>query len=58
MSKQIYELKNQRAGLITEAEQAVAKGDHSVMKSKMSEVKKLNSEISALEMLEVEKGIQ
>lgn len=56
MSKQIYELKNQRAGLITEAETAVAKGDHSVYESKMSEVKKLNSEISALEMLEVEKG--
>ena len=56
MSKQIYELKNQRAGLITEAENAVAKGDHSVYESKMSEVKKLNNEISALEMLEVEKG--
>lgn len=56
MSKQIYELKHTRAGLIADAEKAITNKDQTGYEAKMAEVKKLNDEIGALEAIEVEKG--
>lgn len=49
--KKIYELKNQRATLLTDAENALNAKDMELYNSKMEEVKALNSQIEALDAL-------
>lgn len=52
--KKIYELKNQRATLLTDAENALNDTNMELYNSKMEEVKNLNTQITALEELENE----
>lgn len=52
--KKIYELKNQRATLLTDAENALNDTNIELYNSKMEEVKNLNTQITALEELENE----
>lgn len=54
--EKLYELKNQRAALIDMAEKAVNSGDMDGYSGKMSEITKLNQEISALEDIAAERG--
>lgn len=50
----LYELKNQRATLLTDAENALNAKDMDLYNSKMTEVKNLNAQIEALETLQSE----
>lgn len=52
--KKIYELKNQRAILLSDAEKALDAKDMALYNSKMAEVKNMNIEIEALEALQSE----
>lgn len=52
--KKIYELKNQRATLLTDAENALNDKNMELYNSKMEEIKNLNTQITALEELENE----
>lgn len=52
--KKIYELKNQRATLLTDAEKALDSKDMELYNSKMAEVKVMNAQIEALEAIQVE----
>ena len=52
--KKIYELKNQRALILAEAEAALTENDMDKYSTKMAEVKNQNTQISALEELEKE----
>ncbi|HIT53120.1 MAG TPA: phage major capsid protein [Candidatus Fimivicinus intestinavium] len=54
--ERMYELKNQRAALLDEAQKALDAHDMDKYNAKMQEVKALNSEIGALEQLNIEKG--
>lgn len=54
--ERIYELKNRRAALLDEAQKALDTHDMETYNAKMDEVKALNSEIAALEQLDIEKG--
>jgi len=54
--KTIYELKNQRATLLNDAEKAVEVKDMTTYDAKMAEVTALNAQIQALETLENENG--
>jgi len=54
--KKIYELKNQRATLLTDAENALDAKDMELYNAKIAEVKNLNTQIEALEVLELENG--
>lgn len=55
--KKIYELKNQRALLLADAETALTGNDMDNYNSKMAEVKNLNTQITALEELERENAM-
>ena len=55
--KKIYELKNQRALLLADAETALTGNDMDLYNSKMAEVKNLNTQITALEELERENAM-
>nr|WP_312578227.1 phage major capsid protein [Sedimentibacter sp.] len=55
--KKIYELKNQRAALLTEAETALNDKNMDIYNSKMAEVKNINTQISAAQNLEAEKAM-
>ena len=52
--KKIYELKNERAGLLEAAENALNSKDMETYNAKMGEVRALNEQIQALEALEAE----
>lgn len=52
--KKVYELKNERAELLTAAEEALNKQDVDTYNAKMEEVQNLNKQIQALEELEKE----
>ena len=52
--KKIYELKNERATLLTDAENAITAKNKELYNAKMAEVKDLNDQIKALEDLEAE----
>jgi hypothetical protein len=52
--KKIYEFKNQRSTLLTDAETALNGQNMELYNAKMAEVKALNEQIAALEDLEVE----
>ena len=54
--EKIYELKNQRASLLDEAQKALDAHSMETYNAKMDEIRNLNTEISALEELNVEKG--
>lgn len=54
--ERIYELKNQRASLLDEAQKALDAHSMETYNAKMDEIRNLNTEISALEELNVEKG--
>lgn len=56
MKNPVYDLKNQRATLLSDAEQALNKGDANLYNTKMNEVKKINDDISAHESLQAEQG--
>lgn len=52
----IYELKNQRANLLNDAEKALETKDMELYNSKMAEIKTMNTQIEALENLNAENG--
>ena len=54
--KKIYELKNKRASILTDAETALNASDNELYASKMAEVKNINVQIAAIENLEAEKS--
>lgn len=54
--ERIYELKNRRASLLDEAQEALDAHSMETYNAKMDEIRNLNTEISALEELNVEKG--
>lgn len=54
--ERIYELKNRRASLLDEAQKALDAHSMETYNAKMDEIRNLNTEISALEELNVEKG--
>jgi HK97 family phage major capsid protein len=55
--KKIYELKNQRAALLAEAETALAGENLELYNTKLAEIKNLNGQISAIQNLEAEKAM-
>ncbi len=55
--KKIYELKNQRAALLTEAEDALKGENLELYNTKLAEIKNLNTQISAIQNLEAEKAM-
>lgn len=56
MATKIYELKNSRQTLLDDAEKAVNGGNMDEYNAKMSEVTKINDQITALETLQAEQG--
>ncbi|WP_277098293.1 phage major capsid protein [Dialister invisus] len=54
--KELYNIKNQRATLLDEAEKAILAKDKTTYDAKMDEIKKLNGEIEQIEMLDAERG--
>ena len=54
--KKLYELKNQRSGLIAEAEAHVAQGDMTQYDETMKRVTNLNNQIEAMEKINAERG--
>ncbi|MEL7568947.1 MAG: phage major capsid protein [Eubacteriaceae bacterium] len=50
----IYELKNQRANILTDTENALNEKNMELYNKKMAEVKNMNTQIEALEALEIE----
>lgn len=54
--RKLYDLKNKRAGILAEAEALLNKQDMENYRAKMAEVKKMNTEIEAMEDLAAEEG--